>query len=184
MAVRSFFVPPAAGAMEGVYGFTTGGASGFVLAQNSSAGAWAQPVTLTGVSADGLTVQLNITWINPASGAAGPAGGSLYYAWGDYPQAMPLVDAVSGLPVAQFNISIPTPARRTNGTCTARAGTDGTSGGFVVPGSSAEECCALCWADARCTAAAFDASAPTSCWMKYTDDSAPKAGTVLVVLDL
>ena len=104
---RSFYAPQAAGTTDRVYGFVTGGASGFTLAQSAEPSAWAQPAVLTSVSADGLTAQLNLTWINPASGAAGPVGGVLYYGWGDYPVAMPLVDAVSGLPVAPFNLSVP-----------------------------------------------------------------------------
>ena len=179
VATRGFFAPPAAGTTENVYGFITGAASGFTLAQ----GDWAQPVVLTSISPDGLTAQLNLTWINPASGAAGPVGGTLFYAWGDYPAAMPLVDA-SGLPVAPFNLTVPFPPRALAGNCTTHANTDGTSGGFVVAGSSPAECCALCWADARCVAAAFDTAAPSACYMKFTNDTAPKAGVLFVALDV
>jgi hypothetical protein len=183
VATRSFFVPPAAGTTDKVYGFITGGASGFTLAQSAAPADWQQPVVLSSISADGLTVQLNATWVNPASGAAGPIGGVLYYGWGDYPAAMPLVDA-AGLPLAPFNLSVPYPPRARAGNCTTLADTDGTSGGFVMPGSSPEECCALCWADPRCVAAAFDPAAPTACYMKEQSGTAHKAGVLFVALDV
>lgn len=181
VALRSFYLPPPAMQTEGMYGFTTGAASGFVLSQNISATLFSQPVTLTSLSPDGLTAQLNVTWINPVDYL--PLGGSLYYGWGDYPIAMPLVDAATGAPIAPFNISFPDPPRATNGTCKYVANTDGASSGIVLPGTSTAECCALCWADASCAAVAFDASAPTACYLKHSSNSVPKAGVTLCVLD-
>jgi len=181
VALRSFFVPPPAAATDAVYGFAQGASSGFALAQNGSLGAWSQPVVLTSVSADGLTAQLNVTWIGPEPT---PQGGVLYYAWGDYPTAMPLVDAASGVPVAPFNITLPFPPRPSSGNCTYVADTDGSAGGVVVPGTTREECCAACWADPRCSQVAFNPAAPTDCWLKYGTGTVPAPGVVLCVLDL
>ena len=61
VALRGFFAPPPAGATDLVYGFAQGAASGLMLAQNASAAAWSQPVVLTGLAADGLSAQLNVT---------------------------------------------------------------------------------------------------------------------------
>lgn len=108
----------------------------------------------------------------------------LYYAWGDYPSAMPFVDAASGVPVAPFNISLPFPPRPASGNCTQVQDTDGTGGGAVAPGASPAECCAACWADPRCTQVAFSAAAPTNCWLKYGGGTTYAKGVVLCVLDV
>ena len=72
-----------AGQVLRVYGFGTGAASGFVMAGAAAdpEQAFAQPAVLTGVSADGLTVQLNLTWVGTPST---PLGGVLYYAWAEF----------------------------------------------------------------------------------------------------
>jgi len=184
VTIRNFYAPPVEHQVTRIYGFNTGAASGFVAAAadatNESA-AFMQPVVLTGVSADGLTVQLNVTWIGgkPLT----PMGGTLYYAFADYPPAMPLVDASSGLPVAPFNMSVPSPSRPASGKCSFLPDTDGTAGGAVAAGSSTEECCARCWADPQCVAVAFSASAPTTCWLKYAQGAMSKPGTTLCVLN-
>ena len=64
--------------------------------------AWFQPAVLTAISTDGLTVQLNTTWISPM--VAPPS--VVRYAWHDYPPSMPLVSAATGLPVGPFNATI------------------------------------------------------------------------------
>lgn len=175
VALNAFYTP--ASARAGPYGFARGAASGFTVARNNT---WEQPVVLSGISADGLTVQLNVTYIGPSTAL----GSELRYAFADYPSAMPLIDAASGLPVAPFNTTLARfPPRPTTGTCTTMPDTDGTSGGVAVPGSSLAECCAACWADDRCAAAAFVAAAPTECWLKFAGGSAPKAGTSLCVID-
>ena len=160
------------------YGWALGAASGFTLA---SSGGWEQPVALTGLSPDGLTLQLNVTYIGPGQ----PLGAELRYAWSDYPSAMPLVEAGSGLPVAPFNASVARfPPRPSAGTCSFLADTDGASEGVAVPGSASQEaCCAACWADDRCLAAAFSASAPTACWLKFGAATSAKAGTTLCVIN-
>ena len=181
VALRQFYVPSPANTVNRVYGFAQGAATGFAVAANQSlVASWSQPVTLTSVSADGLTVQLNLTYIGPGGSAI---GGSLFYAWGDYPSAMPLVEASSGLPVAQFNVTIPFPQRPTNGTCTTVADTDGAADGVLVPGDSAAACCAECWKDERCVQVAFDPSLP-NCWLKFGAGTRAKKGTTLCVLDL
>lgn len=181
VALRNFFAPPPADAVLGVYGFAQGAASGFAVGANRSLTAgWSQPVALTGISADGLTVQLNVTYIGPGGSAIGD---SLFYGWGDYPSAMPLIEASSGLPVAPFNITLPFPPRATNGTCTTVADTDGSGGGVMVPGASADACCAACWRDERCVQVAFDAAAP-ACWLKFSSGTMAKKGTSLCVLDM
>jgi hypothetical protein len=60
-----------------------------------------QPLEFGGLSADGLTIQLNTTWI---SGTAQ----TLKYAWHDYP-TMLVFDAMDGRPVAPFNITVAIP---------------------------------------------------------------------------
>lgn len=138
VALRNFYSPSPVGATERVYGFEQGAASGFTISQGA---VWVQPLTLTGVSVDGLTVQLNVTYIGPGS----PQGAELQYAWSDYPNAMPLIELSSGLPVGPFNLTVARfPPRPTNGTCTFLADTDGASGGVAVPGVSQDACCAAC----------------------------------------
>ena len=106
VAVRPYFsaAPPSA---TGFYGFASGAASGLDLWTdgNTTAGGkttWFQPATLTSISADGLTVTLNATWIAPT--VAPPT--VLRYAWHDYAPSMPLIGALSGLPVGPFNVSV------------------------------------------------------------------------------
>jgi sialate O-acetylesterase len=186
VAIRDFFKPSAEGQVTRVYGFNTGAASGFFASASDAADpagtAYMQPIVLSGVSADGLTVQLNVTWIGVKPRT--PLGGTLFYAFGDYPQAMPLVDAWSGLPVAPFNMSVPpSPARPANGTCTSFPDTDGASGGVISPSGSLD-CCAACWADPQCVSAAFATSAPGTCFLKYGSGTVAKPGTTLCVLDL
>lgn len=177
VALRDFYMPPSAGATERVYGWAQGAASGFTISQGS---AWVQPMALTGVSADGLTVQLNVTYIGPGQ----PQGAELQYAWSDYPAAMPLIELSSGLPVAPFNLTVArSPPRPTNGTCTFLANTDGASDGVAVPGGSQDACCAACWANVNCVAAAFSSAAPTECWLKYGAAQTPKVGTTLCVIN-
>jgi hypothetical protein len=101
VAVRSFYsaAPPSA---TNFYGFISGASSGMELWANANltgSGAWFQPASLTSISADGLTVQLNLTWINPLEVAPPTV---VRYAFEDYPSAMPLVSAESGLPVSPF----------------------------------------------------------------------------------
>jgi hypothetical protein len=106
--MRNFFNPvPYGDTLSGqdAYGFLTGASNGFELLYTNPANAnvtWFQPVSLTSISPDGLTVQLNVTWINPS----GAPPQTLRYAWNDYPTAMPLVGA-GNLPVGPFNVSIP-----------------------------------------------------------------------------
>jgi hypothetical protein len=182
VALRPFYSPAPAGEALRVYSFGTGAASGFVVAGAAAdpAQAVTQPAVLTGVSADGLTVQLNITWVLSST----PLGGTLYYAFAEYPAAMPLIELSSGLPVAPFNVSLPFPPRPPTGNCTFVANTDGSDGGAVAAGSSPEECCLRCWADPQCLQVAFSESANTTCWLKYGAGTVPKVGTTLCVLKL
>ena len=174
-----------AGQVLRVYGFGTGAASGFVMAGAAAdpEQAFAQPAVLTGVSADGLTVQLNLTWVGTPST---PLGGVLYYAWAEFPPAMPLVEASSGLPVAPFNVSLPFPPRPRTGNCTYVLDTDGSDGGAVAQGDSPQACCARCWADPQCLQVAYSAEggANTTCWLKYGVDRIAKPGTTLCVLNI
>lgn len=108
VAARGFYNVGQASA-TGYYGFISGSSSGIDLWAdgNMTAGSsWFQPAVLTSISADGLTVQLNSTWINPpAAGKVAPPK-VVRYAWHDYPPAMPLVSAATGLPVGPFNATI------------------------------------------------------------------------------
>jgi hypothetical protein len=103
VAVRPYFSAQPAQA-TGFYGMVSGADSGLQLwtdGNTTTPGtgtSWFQPTTLTSISEDGLTVQLNVTWIAPT--VAPPR--VLRYAWHDYPGSMPLVGAVSGLPVSPF----------------------------------------------------------------------------------
>jgi hypothetical protein len=182
VGVRRFYAPPPPGDVTRVYAFETGAASGFAVAGAAAdpAAAWSQPATLTGVSADGLTVTLNVTFIGPTGT---PLGGTVYYGWGgDYPTAMPLEDPVSGLPVAPFNATVPFPPRPASGNCTYLPDTDGSSSGVVAAGNSPAECCVACYADRLCVSAAFAPSSPGNCFLKYGAGTIPKPGTTLCVL--
>ena len=177
VSLSAFYAPrlPSPG-VPSAYSWAQGAASGFTLA---STGGWEQPVALTGLSPDGLTVFLNVTYIGPGQ----PVGAELRYAWSDYPSAMPLVEAGTGLPVAPFNATVARwPPRPSSGNCSFMADMDGNSEGLEVAGGSLEECCAACWADDRCAAAAFAASAP-ACWLKFGTATMAKAGTTLCVID-
>jgi hypothetical protein len=104
VAVRSFF-DPGRTSSTGYYGFLSGSGSGIDLWAdgNTTVGSsWFQPAVLTSISADGLTVQLNTTWVAPH--VSPPS--VVRYAWHDYPPSMPLVSAVTGLPVGPFNATI------------------------------------------------------------------------------
>ena len=188
LALSQFFAPSTPSSRGGVaqaaYGWALGAPSGFTMAipgNASGVGGWEQPVVLTSLSSDGQTVQLNITYIGPGK----PSDAQLRYAFADYPTAMPLVDAATGLPVAPFNISVPpSPPRPATGNCTFLADTDGASSGVTAPGTSLMQCCAACWADSRCMAAAFDSAAPTVCWLKFGAATSAKAGTSLCVLNV
>lgn len=175
-----------------VYGFHSGAASGFVMAAREGGSEplppptpppFTQPVTLTSLSPDSLTLQLNVTWIGPGSPLLNT---TLLYAWADYPAAMPLVDAVFDIPVAPFNVSLTSshPKPPGVGSCTFVPDMDGASGGVGPVGGVAtrEDCCVACWKDPQCKAAAF-ASGGGGCWLKYANAPTPKAGTELCVLD-
>lgn len=100
--LRSFYAPVPAATDQRMYGFVQGPASGFELWQDGNATTWTQGVPLVSISADGLTVQLNTTWIGTSKLPA-----LLMYAWQDYPHAMPLESADGhGLPVGPFNFSL------------------------------------------------------------------------------
>jgi sialate O-acetylesterase len=84
-----------------MYGWVQGSNSGFELRQDMTPTAWTQPVPLVSISADGLTVQLNTTWIGPT-----PALPTVVtFGWNDYPDGMPLENSF-GLPVGPFNMTI------------------------------------------------------------------------------
>lgn len=177
VALRGFYAPVAPSAPGAApYGWARGAGSGFTVAR----GGFEQPLVLMGVSPDGLTVLLNVTYIGPGEAL----GAELRYAFADYPPAMPLEDPASGLPVAPFNLTVARfPPRPSAGNCTFLADTDGDSGGVAVPGASREACCAACWRDDRCMAAAFAAASPTQCWLKFGLVPTAKAGTTLCVIE-
>ena len=106
VTTRSFFPSPnGPHPAKEFYGFASGASSGFEIWQdgNTSVGSsWFQPAVLTSISADGLTVQLNTTWINPLKVAPPTV---LKYAWHDYPHSMPFVGP-GNLPVSPFNATI------------------------------------------------------------------------------
>ena len=100
--IRSFYNPvnPIT-TDENMYGFVQGSNSGFELRQDMTPTAWTQSVPLVSISADGLTVQLNTTWIGPT-----PALPTVVtFMWNDYPNGAPLENSF-GLPVGPFNYSI------------------------------------------------------------------------------
>jgi hypothetical protein len=101
--MRSFYNPANPITTDtNTYGFVQGSNSGFELRQDMTPTAWTQTVPLVSISSDGLTVQLNTTWIGPT-----PALPTvLTFAWNDYPNSMPLEDNFFGLPVGPFNITI------------------------------------------------------------------------------
>jgi hypothetical protein len=104
VTTRAFYNAGLAESATGYYSFITGSSAGLDLwADGNVTGGWFQPAVLTSISADGLTVQLNSTWINPARVAPPTV---VRYAWHDYPMAMPLVSAITGLPVGPFNATI------------------------------------------------------------------------------
>jgi len=100
--LRGFYAPTADPATRRAYDFARGAESGFRVFASNNATAWWQPVALGGISPDGRTVTMNLTWIAPGARAAPTV---LRYGWSDYPLAAPLEDAF-GLPVGPFNISI------------------------------------------------------------------------------
>ena len=163
VALRTFYsaAPPRA---SGYYGFASGAASGVELWADGNASAWVQPGALTSISPDGLTVFVNATWINPAR-VAPP--GLVKYAWKDYPPAMPLVGAASGLPVGPFNASVQrAPPRPPATACAFAADTDVTgAAGHAVAAASREDCCAACLALGweGCGSAVFYLQ---ECWIK------------------
>ena len=56
--------------------------------------------------------------------------------------------------------------------------------GTTAVGSSIQACCAACWADVQCTAAAYTPSAPNTCWLKYGGTLVPKSGVTTCTIDL
>jgi len=104
VAFRPFFAAAATPITSalGYYGFASGASSGLDLWGNSTPSSWFQPAVLTSISQDGLTVQLNTTWIAPT--VHFPT--LVKYAWHDYPPSMPLVGRDTGLPVGPFNATI------------------------------------------------------------------------------
>ena len=105
VALRPFYsaAPPSA---TGYYGLLSGASSGLELWADgnvSTPTSWWQPAVLTSISADGLTATVNATWINPFRVAPPTV---LKYAHHDYPWAMPLIGALSGLPVGPFDVSV------------------------------------------------------------------------------
>lgn len=102
MRLRGFYAPTADPATRHAYDFARGAESGFRVFASNNATAWWQPVALGGISPDGRTVTMNLTWIAPGARTMPTV---LRYGWSDYPLASPLEDAF-GLPVGPFNISI------------------------------------------------------------------------------
>jgi hypothetical protein len=103
--VRDFFAAVPVESAVGYYGFASGASSGLDLwsdANTTSGASWVQPSVLTSISADGLTLQLNTTWIAPV--VHFPT--VVRYAWHDYPPVMPFVGRDTGLPVGPFNATI------------------------------------------------------------------------------
>jgi hypothetical protein len=179
VSLRDFYQPTQGHAVKRMYGFSQGAASGFsLLKAPGTPEQWEQAVAISGISADGLTVQLNLTYIGPGE----PLGSTLQYGWGDYPSAMPLEDAVFQLPVAAFNLTVtaanPRPA---SGNCTWVADMDGSGGGATVATPTRDLCCAACWADLRCVMSVYVGG---ECFKKYSPERAPKAGVELCVLQL
>lgn len=100
--LRSFYNSAPVNTDQRMYGWPQGSSTGFELWQDDTDAAWRQRTPLISVSADGLTVQLNTTWIGPSKLPT-----VLKYAWQDYPEAMPLESADGfGLPVGPFNATL------------------------------------------------------------------------------
>lgn len=103
VAYRPFYTPAPDPALLRAYDWARGAESGF----RGWAGAnmttdWWQPLALSRLSEDGLTLFLNTTWIHPSA-----APTILRFGWNDYPLAFPLESRDgAGLPVAPFNISV------------------------------------------------------------------------------
>ena len=90
-------------------------------------GAYLQPVAISGILADGVTLQLNVrdapcmglcsdlycraaplaqvTWI-PATSPPTRYPGILKYAFHDYPPAMPVMGVAGDLPAGPFNLTV------------------------------------------------------------------------------
>jgi hypothetical protein len=75
------------------------------------------------------------------------------------------------------------PPRPASGTCTTHSDTDGAGSGTTAPGNSVADCCTACWADARCTASAYNPAAPGTCWLKFGGPPVPRAGILLCTID-
>ncbi len=109
IALRGFYnvqlpVTPA----ERIYGFVSGAASGMEVWKDGNATAplgWFQPAAISGVLADGVTLQLNLTWIPPTSPPT-PFPSILKYAFHDYPAAMPVMGVAGDLPAGPFNVTV------------------------------------------------------------------------------
>ena len=86
------------------------GASTFQPTHTPPAGATSrscimQPVAITGILADGVTLQLNVTWVPPTVPPT-RFPGVLKYAMHDYPPAMPLIGVAGSLPASPFIINV------------------------------------------------------------------------------
>jgi len=77
----------------------------------------------------------------------------------------------------------PPPPRPSNGTCTTHTDTDASGAGVTAPGNSIGDCCTACWANAQCTAAAYNPALPGTCWLKFGGPSVPRAGILLCTID-
>ena len=75
------------------------------------------------------------------------------------------------------------PPRPSSGTCTTHNDTDGSGSGTTAPGSSLADCCVACWADARCTASAWNPASPGTCWLKFGGAGVPRPGIQLCSID-
>ena len=109
IALRNFFsVTLPTTPAERIYGFVSGSASGMEVWKDNNATAplgWFQPAAITGILADGVTLQLNVTWIPPTDPPT-PFPGILKYAFHDYPPAMPVIGVSGDLPAGPFNVTI------------------------------------------------------------------------------
>jgi len=107
--LRGFYAPvPVVTPAERMYGFVTGSASGMELWKDGNASAplgWFQPAAITGILEDGVTLQLNATWI-PATNPPTPHPSVLRFAFHDYPAAMPILGLAGDLPAGPFNVSV------------------------------------------------------------------------------
>ena len=105
VAFRAFYKPAPDPTTLRAYDWARGAESGFrAWSGENITTDWWQPLALSGMSEDGLTLHLNVTWLQPLPPSV------LRFGWNDYPLAFPLEGRDGfGLPVAPFKLNITPP---------------------------------------------------------------------------